>query len=136
MPRAAATGDTQTFGPEMTLRGHGNVVKSALFGPGTDAAKSAVFSVGFDGKAMRWETSTYAEVKVLAASMTTSKDVAGEKLLEQHGDEVLAVAFDGAGKRAVTAIGTSPRWCGTWNKGNLSRSLWRGIRSAPSMPSR
>jgi hypothetical protein len=102
-PTTASTGDARTLSPEMTLRGHGNVVKSALFGPGTDTAKSAVFSVGFDGKAMRWETSTYAEVKVLAASLTSSKEIAGEKVLEQHGDEVLAVAFDGTGKRAVTA---------------------------------
>jgi WD40 repeat protein/serine/threonine protein kinase len=108
-PQTAATGTERTLGPSLTLRGHGNVVKSALFGPSAGNNGSTVFSVGFDGKAMRWETSAYAEVKVLAASVNSSKalnrstDGAGEKRLEQHGDEVLAVAFDGSGKRAVTA---------------------------------
>lgn len=102
-PQTAATETERTLGPTLTLRGHGNVVKSALFGPKTGNAGSSVFSVGYDGKAMRWETSNYAEVKVLTASLKSARELAGEKLLEQHGDEVLAVAFDGSGKRAVTA---------------------------------
>ncbi len=81
--------------PVVTLRGHGNVVQSGRLSPAGEAGRSA-YTVGYDGKAIRWDLAAYAEFKVLVPG-------SAEQVLKQHDDEVLAVAFDGTGKRVVTA---------------------------------
>ena len=102
-----------------TLHGHGSWVRACRFSPDD----RTVLSASHDKKAMLWIIADYKEMRVLG------------RVLQGHGDAVLAAAFDKAGDSIVTASRDFARPAsGTSRLASRGRYFGKGTNCWPSMP--